>query len=168
MPTTKQKFLGKWYYRYGGNQYFWNKNGGKSTSLHRAVWEHHNGPPPPGCHVHHKDGDPANNDIANLEIYTASDHARKHWAGTIPEEFTCVRCGKPYKVIAQARKRGFCSPYCQSRTRLESGIDHEARICVQCGVPFFVNKYTPIKTCSRRCGTKISARKRNSNKSKSS
>lgn len=48
------------------------------SNLHRAIWEHHNGPIPEGWFVHHKDGDSLNNDIQNLELVTQSGHARIH------------------------------------------------------------------------------------------
>jgi hypothetical protein len=49
-----------------------------SISLHVAVWEHHHGPRPAGFQVHHKDDNPANNTIDNLELVSRSDHARHH------------------------------------------------------------------------------------------
>lgn len=50
----------------------------RGRRLHRVVWEFHNGPVPAGFHVHHKDGDRANNDISNLELLPASEHLRHH------------------------------------------------------------------------------------------
>lgn len=46
--------------------------------LHRVVWEDHNGPIPPKYHIHHKDGDRGNWDIANLECVSQSEHTRYH------------------------------------------------------------------------------------------
>lgn len=51
--------------------------GGKR--LHRAVWEHNNGPIPEGHHVHHKDGNTLNNDPENLECLSNLEHRREHW-----------------------------------------------------------------------------------------
>jgi hypothetical protein len=45
------------------------------------VWEHHNGPIPAGFEVHHKDENKANNDISNLDLMTAVDHAARHGFG---------------------------------------------------------------------------------------
>ena len=36
--------------------------------LHRAVWEFYNGKIPIGYVIHHKDGNPENNDIENLQL----------------------------------------------------------------------------------------------------
>ena len=59
--------------------YFSRVDNGKQSSLHRAVWEHHHGPIPPDHHVHHKDENPLNNDIANLECLPRAEHLRLHW-----------------------------------------------------------------------------------------
>jgi len=58
-------------------RYFW-RGGGGGISLHRAIWEHYNGPIPVGWHVHHKDGDFNNNDLANLECLPADEHSAAH------------------------------------------------------------------------------------------
>jgi hypothetical protein len=46
--------------------------------LHREVWKHHYGEIPKGMNVHHKDENPLNNDISNLELLTISAHRRQH------------------------------------------------------------------------------------------
>ena len=48
--------------------------------LHRDVWKHHNGPIPAGMHIHHIDGDTANNDISNLACITSKQHWDEHRA----------------------------------------------------------------------------------------
>jgi hypothetical protein len=66
-------------YRLSGNYYRrhqWGKPG--PTNLHRAIWEKHHGPVPDDCEIHHRDGDPFNNDLANLECVNASEHQRQH------------------------------------------------------------------------------------------
>lgn len=67
-PNAERRHLRLYYIRTGGE------------SLHRAVWAFHNGPIPDGMHVHHKDGDTLNNDIANLELVTPGEHLRAHGA----------------------------------------------------------------------------------------
>ena len=46
--------------------------------MHRYVWEFYNGEIPAGCEIHHKDHNPANNDIDNLELMTAQNHRKYH------------------------------------------------------------------------------------------
>ena len=48
------------------------------VTMHRYVWQKHNGVIPDGFHVHHIDGDKANNSIANLEMLSASAHSTHH------------------------------------------------------------------------------------------
>lgn len=46
--------------------------------LHRYVWEKEVGTIPKGCHIHHVNGNKADNRIENLAIMTASGHERMH------------------------------------------------------------------------------------------
>ncbi len=43
---------------------------------HIVVWEDHNGPLPPGWHIHHINGDKQNNDISNLSGIPSQEHMR--------------------------------------------------------------------------------------------
>jgi len=59
-------------------------NNGKKMSKHhkqakvnyRKLWESINGPIPKGYHIHHKDGNPYNNSIDNLECLSPEEHAK--------------------------------------------------------------------------------------------
>lgn len=46
--------------------------------LHVYVWEFFNGKIPDGYQIHHKDFDKSNNEIENLILLSASDHAKLH------------------------------------------------------------------------------------------
>ena len=56
--------------------YYLNSTIGKR--LHRYVWECEVGPIPKGYHVHHIDGNKANNALSNLSIMTNTGHQRLH------------------------------------------------------------------------------------------
>ena len=72
-----QEFNGlRYYYKPSGYYKAQHRFGGEY--MHRAVWAHHNGPIPAGVCIHHKDHNPANNAIDNLELLTASEHATLH------------------------------------------------------------------------------------------
>jgi len=76
MPTFVT-FKGRKYRLHG--RYYRAENWGKGApSLHRAKWEHYRGPIPPGCHIHHKDGDGTNNLLSNLELVDGREHNRQH------------------------------------------------------------------------------------------
>jgi hypothetical protein len=78
------RYGGRYYYRYPESErpsdraYFRRSSGGKSRLLHRDVWEDAHGPIPDGCEVHHKDRDPGNNVLDNLECLPPGDHRAEH------------------------------------------------------------------------------------------
>lgn len=70
-PIT-QFFRGALYRVWPSDRYF-SKGGSR---LHRDVWSAAFGPIPSGCHIHHRDGNVANNNIENLECI----EPKEHWA----------------------------------------------------------------------------------------
>ena len=72
LSPTKQRFNGETFYLCG--YYFQHKG----RRLHRVVWEFYHGPVPKGYHVHHMDGNRANNQIENLECIPAEKHESDH------------------------------------------------------------------------------------------
>lgn len=87
------------------------------------------------------------------------EHAKHTIATHVePVEATCSHCGRAYTVDPRKKKRGFCSPACQSAARRASGVDNEERICAVCGETFTPNKYSKTITCGRRCGAILRTR----------
>lgn len=89
------------------------------------------------------------------------EHAKRMWAGQSKSRFACAHCGEVYEAFAQSVKRGFCSASCQGMARKKSGKDAVDRSCVWCGTTFRVDKYSRVASCSRACGCKVAAAKRN-------
>jgi hypothetical protein len=58
--------------------FVWDGNKYHTKYKHRDLWEEVNGTIPKGMIVHHKDGDPRNTVIENLELLTRSEHAKIH------------------------------------------------------------------------------------------
>ena len=58
--------------------YFKRSVTGGTVWLHRYVWEKANGEIPKGYHVHHKDGNPSNNALENLECIPCREHCHRH------------------------------------------------------------------------------------------
>ena len=73
-PIT-QYFDGGLYRLWPSEKYL--SRGGKK--LHRDVWAKAFGPIPAGCHIHHKDSNPKNNALANLECLPAHLHLSEAW-----------------------------------------------------------------------------------------
>lgn len=46
--------------------------------LHEEIWKTAHGPIPDGHHIHHRDGNPLNNDLDNLECVDPRTHTRLH------------------------------------------------------------------------------------------
>lgn len=77
--------------------------------------------------VHHKDGNRQNNDINNLELTNAREHAILHAKenGCVHYKIACDYCGKPIDVT-NAKKhenRKFCSQKCHRLSRRLFEID---------------------------------------------
>lgn len=73
-PLT-QYFDGGLYRLWPGDRYL--SRGGRK--IHRDVWRTAFGPIPPGCHIHHKDGDRSNNRLGNLECVPERLHLSDAW-----------------------------------------------------------------------------------------
>jgi DNA-directed RNA polymerase specialized sigma24 family protein len=98
-----------------GHRYIWRD--GKKIAEHRAIMEDHLGHPIGREEVvHHIDGDPLNNDLANLTMMTRADHLILHlrvmpiepW--TADEEEAAIRLsgeGNPIEYIAQKLGKGY-------------------------------------------------------------
>jgi hypothetical protein len=166
--------------------------GGKLRTyfLHKQVWVDHHGPIPTGMVVHHKDENPANNEIGNLELKTPSRHSKDHgsiykaiagpkdwhrteigrqchsvnskkgWRKRTATERVCQHCGKPYSSRA-AKDALYCSDRCRAYARRDRGDDNEDRTCPQCGAIFSINRYSKTKCCSKKCGCLWSWSQRN-------
>ncbi len=109
-----------------GREYINWKEGGKNKRqvYPRWLWEQHHGPIPAGYEIHHKDLDPLNNDITNLEAVTPAWHRdyharlREHHRtvdGRVERE--CQRCHE-WRPLDQyhPRKGGTYGGYCKPCT----------------------------------------------------
>jgi hypothetical protein len=69
-----------WRKIYKGREYVvWKEDGKQRRQLaHRWIWEQEHGPIPGGYHIHHKDHDQLNNDLANLQLIEAGEHWKHH------------------------------------------------------------------------------------------
>jgi len=94
---------------------------------HHVVWEQAHGQIPKGCVIHHKDGNPLNNDLANLECLTNAEHTRHHMGARLRARFDgerkrCARCTTWRPVADFGRDRGDrtgLSTYCLECARTE-------------------------------------------------
>lgn len=107
------EYNGEWYYKNNRGYY---SHSTKGTQLHRDKWENEIGPIPDGLVVHHIDGDPSNNDLHNLYLMPASEHARHHRLSEGEKVKTkCPNCGKitvRLKSRVDRRNTRYCSHGC--------------------------------------------------------
>lgn len=54
--------------------------GSKRITLHRYTWIKNKGDIPFGFHIHHVDGNTANNEISNLRCVSPREHIASHWS----------------------------------------------------------------------------------------
>lgn len=109
---------------------------GKLVFEHVFVWEKHYGKIPKGYQVHHKDRNPANNDINNLQLVTPLEHKRIH-EGCILKEGEwlkpCSVCGeykpttKDYWYFSRGTINGTICKRCFIDKSLRLRKEREAR-----------------------------------------
>lgn len=74
-------------------------------------------------------------------------------------EFVCDQCQAVFRTEPRGNNR-FCSNACKSKWRRAAGLDDVSRECAVCKREYRANKYSKIKTCSRKCSGVISANAR--------
>jgi hypothetical protein len=102
--------------------------------LHEEIWQAAYGPIPDGHHVHHRDHDPLNNDLANLVLITATEHHRHHYAERVerlgPTQFTVAARDAAAAWHASAAGRAW---HVEHGARTWANRKTGTRICAQCG-----------------------------------
>ena len=93
------------------NGYVWYSfkinNKRKSIFLHRLVYKLFCGDIPKGMHIHHKDKNPLNNSLTNLELKEAKQHLREHSQKYFDKKVVCPVCGKPFIWTAKQQSMHF-------------------------------------------------------------
>ena len=143
------------YYRYpesrnaGARNYFT----AAPMRLHRVVWEQHNGPVPPGHHIHHIDGDTLNNDIANLTLVEGGAHLAGHWNDERRD-----RQREHMRAVVQPASRAWHSSpegrawHAEHARVVFQGRQPQRRVCEQCGNEHDnLGHRTTDRFCSNAC-----------------
>lgn len=93
--------------------------GGKKVREHRWIMEQELGRKLLASeHVHHKNENPLDNRIENLEVMDGSEHMRLH-KQIYPDFKNCAECGIEFRVNPRKRKRHkTCSQKCAQTMRV--------------------------------------------------
>lgn len=134
--------------------------GGETKAVHRAVWEQAYGTIPPGYVIHHRDHDPTNNALENLELMSHEAHSRHH-NDKHPRVKECEVCGTKFEPSATKRARArTCSRDCKLElqrrlARERAGGVYEV-VCASCGRRKRVSRgrAATAKFCSRECSNR--------------
>lgn len=149
MPNIRV-FQGKKYYEYNGAcaGYFRNRRG---KLLHRAIYEAAHGPIESRIHVHHRDGDRSNNDLANLEALDIRDHMRLHMAERpdVPGHMARIR---PLTVLwhRSPEGRAWHSEHSREAFAKRGSVDYT---CQHCGGAYRSRHRGRARFCSNACRT---------------
>ena len=97
---------------------------GKKVRAHRWIMEQHlSRKLLPSEHVHHKNGDPLDNRLENLEVLDPKTHMRLH-KQIYPDTKKCVECGAEFPVNPRKRKRHkTCSKECAQAIRVRGMME---------------------------------------------
>lgn len=126
--------------------------------LHKAVFEYYNGPISEGRHIHHIDGDKNNNDISNLRLMSAREHAMLHGKELTDEQRerrrnNVVKNAIP-KSIEWSKTEEASRMNREKAKKLWENKKPEKYICTHCGKEFeSINSYGEMENrfCSNAC-----------------
>lgn len=153
-PVAEQ--IDETHQRFNGVKYCIDKYGRyhRNAGLHVDVWRYYNGDIPTDnvYDVHHRNLNPTDNDISNLQLLTKSEHQRLHCSNQPFSEHICHCCGK--KFLTQSPSARFCSKKCGEKWRLASGSKSSLTKCPVCG-KVFTRKRPEQIYCSYTCAAKV-------------
>lgn len=119
--------------------------------LHEEVWKAAHGPIPLGMHIHHKDEDPLNNELSNLEALLGAAHTSLHNLGKCSE-----RKRENLDAIRPLTKAWHGSPeglewHRQHAYNTIRVIEHAEHVCDHCGSTYAAVPKSPNRFCSNAC-----------------
>lgn len=149
-----QEFNGIRFYQTESTDYFRHSSNGKVILMHRYVWEYYNCPIPKGYHIHHKDGNKANNDISNLELLKGTEHWKLHGKLLTDEEREWKRQNVITKAVPKAvewHKSEDGRAWHREHYKITKDALHkiEIRTCLHCGCEY--EGEPSSKFCSNKC-----------------
>jgi hypothetical protein len=120
-------------------------------ALHQEVWKARHGPIPAGHHIHHRDSNPSNNHIDNLECLTAAEHLRRHHSGQVtPRKLEHLEAIRPLTKAWHASEAGLAW-HRQHGVEVWAGRTPVSRTCDRCSKTYETLKFSRTRFCSNAC-----------------
>jgi hypothetical protein len=131
------------------------RNGTRQLLAHRFAYETEHGVVPDGFHVHHKDGNRANNDLSNLLLMSASEHARHHGAERDDEWRAWARGNLATKARPKAaewhRSKAGRTWHREHAKAVAAATPPRAFVCENCGTTYETKPFGANRFCSNAC-----------------
>jgi len=124
--------------------------------LHEEIWKAHNGPIPQGCHIHHTDGNPLNNELANLACIPATQHRELHLKALSarsrsPENVAFLKRIQPLSAAWHRTSEGQAW-HKENGKRAWARRQPVSRVCDYCGKTYMsLARRKSDRFCSKRC-----------------
>ena len=155
VPSEKVELDGKFYRRYpqSGRMHLRNYFSRSGSFYHKDLWVKHNGTVPPGHDIHHKDHNPLNNDLSNLECLPRRDHVAAHpnigrWDGQKEHLERINGLAKSWHSSAEG-----LAWHAENGRRAWDKREYKSLKC-QCCAESFLSLVAGAKYCSKTCGTR--------------
>jgi hypothetical protein len=136
-------------------RYYYPERGGKRIrgvgAYHCVLWQAANGPIPDGHHVHHRDGNPLNNSLDNLECLSPAEHCARHAPEFREQRQAHINRIRPAASAwhASPEGRAWHVEHGRETWRNRQGVE---RTCVQCGARYVSMALRDTDLCcSRAC-----------------
>lgn len=122
--------------------------------LHTEVWKDVYGQIPDGYIIHHKDNNPLNNALSNLECLSREEHQSSHMKEYCEnnKEKVKERMKDLWKLTLDWKKSDEGKEFYRKQARYFRSIIYN-HVCIQCGKEYYNYKKTG-KFCSDNCASK--------------
>lgn len=129
---------------------------GRRKRLHIYIWEYYNGDVPKGYHVHHIDHDKNNNEIDNLMLITAKEHASLHgnsWSEERRDKQLKILREKAIPEAVKWHKSEESTEWHKKHYEATKEKLHEKSefVCDNCGKKFVAEVTGKNRFCSNKC-----------------
>lgn len=125
--------------------------------MHTDVWRFYHWEIPEWHHIHHKDHNPINNDISNLECVEITQHLSEHWREKWKDENRAKRMRNWLdKAREKAKEWHWSDEWLQwHKEHFLNNKDHlfkkKEHTCVFCSKEYLSNRNESSKFCSNNC-----------------